>query len=717
MRFGLVHRILTSGLATLGMLALVTSGNLGRWVSVAVLIALAGAIAIPEGWKTKPVVRYLASFGPLLLLGIQLVRLLAFEASVLETAVEFAVALQIVRLATRRGAAHDQQVIILALLHLIAGTMLSGGISYGICFAAFLVVIPGALVLSHLRREVEGNYRQGARDRTGLPVDVPRILRSRRVVGKKFILAMCLLSVPIFLFTALLFVAFPRVGLSLLLFNQPKSERMIGFSDRIDLGQVGALQTDPTLALRIEIPNLPDPPAPRLELHLRGTAFDTYDGRSWIRSQAEMEPIHSRYGMVRIRRRPKLERDRLMTIDLEPFDPPVLFVPRNAVALRMRARTEHPGAAPKLELFAGGEGELRYRSGDRGVRYDVFLGAENERSHDVLSDEDRARYLALPPSLPSRVRELAHEIVGRREGDWNKANTIQYYLSDNYRYDLASPSGQAADPLDDFLFVSRSGHCEFYSTAMVVLLRELGIPARNVTGFLGGTYNRFGNFYAVRRGDAHSWVEVFIDELGWTTFDPTPAVDQTQQARASGLLASLWEFLEATSQRWDRHVIGYDLHQQVTAFQQLANAGRDNGLRLSGSSPRMKAIVLIVAGAVLTGGMAYWYLRRRQKPQEGSPSAKRRRDKQLEMASLLYGSLEAAMTAQGVARSQGTPPLRHAEALRAAGHPLAPEILELTRVYLAARFGGETLSPEKRREFETRVKRVKSARPPPAARV
>src|SRR5262249_57936210 len=147
------------------------------------------------------------------------------------------------RLATRKGAAHDQQVIVLALLHLIAGTVLGGGLGYGLCFIGFLIVAPGALVLSHLRREVEGNYRQGARDRTGLPVDVPRILRSRRVVGRGFLATTCLLSVPIFLFTAALFIVFPRVGLSLLLINHPRSGRMVGFSDHVDLGDVRVLRS------------------------------------------------------------------------------------------------------------------------------------------------------------------------------------------------------------------------------------------------------------------------------------------------------------------------------------------------------------------------------------------------------------------------------------------------------------------------------------------
>src|SRR5690606_40451712 len=168
------------------------------------------------GWQDRAALRHAGVIAPLALLATQSARLLGGE-PLLALAVEFAAALQVVRLLTRRGAAHDQQVIVLALLHLVAATVLGGGLAYGLCFVGFLIVAPGALVLSHLRREVEGNYRQGARDRTGLPVDVPRILRSRRVIGRSFLFFTCLLSVPIFVFTAVLFIAFPRVGLSFLL--------------------------------------------------------------------------------------------------------------------------------------------------------------------------------------------------------------------------------------------------------------------------------------------------------------------------------------------------------------------------------------------------------------------------------------------------------------------------------------------------------------------
>jgi hypothetical protein len=258
-RFGFIHRVMTDALATLGVLAVVSTTTLIPWTNAVLLLGLGGALSIPQSWQNRPALRHFANAAPVALFVAEVVRLLAGRPP-LDVAVEFAAMLQIIRLATRRGAAHDQQIIVLALLHFVAGTVLGGGLTYGFCFLGFLVVAPGALVLSHLRREVEGNYRQGARDRTGLPVDVPRILRSRRVVGRTFLLSTCLLSVPIFLFTAALFVIFPRVGLSLLLLNHPRSGRMVGFSDHVDLGDVGVLRSDPSIALRFEKSDTPDPP-------------------------------------------------------------------------------------------------------------------------------------------------------------------------------------------------------------------------------------------------------------------------------------------------------------------------------------------------------------------------------------------------------------------------------------------------------------------------
>jgi transglutaminase-like putative cysteine protease len=699
---------MTDAIAALGILALVTSGELERWVSGAVVAGLAGALAIPENWQTRTWMRRLSTIAPLALLLLQVGRLFT-GANVLELAVEFAAALQIIRLATRRGAAHDQQVIVLALLHLIAGTVIGGGLGYGLCFIGFLIMAPGALVLSHLRREVEGNYRQGARDRTGLPVDVPRILRSRRVVDRTFLIATCLLSIPIFWFTAGLFVLFPRVGLSFLLLSKPHTGRMVGFSEHVDLGAVGTLRTDPTIVLRVEIPDLPNPPPPRLAMHLRGAAFDSYDGRSWSRSLAQRDTATREGGNLWIRRPPDPHRDRVWRMDLEPIDPPVLFAPLNAVAMRVRQRGD-PLVSSRLEISTEPEWTFRYGGSDeRGVRYEVYVGSEAEGVRDILSHHDEERYTALPRGVSDRVRKLAHQVARDSATPLEKARAIESYLRTSFTYDLGSPSGKSPDPLDDFLFVSRRGHCEFYSTAMVVLLREQHVAARNVTGFIGGSYNRFGHYYAVRQGDAHSWVEVFLPERGWQTFDPTPPSEAAPRSELSGVLAFIRDVIEATGQRWDRYVVGYDLRQQVYLFHSIS---RYSSLHVSPALAKAKplGVALVV---IMASGVAYVLWRRRKVRRRSGTTTIDRVTRERMQATSMYELLETAMNAQGIPRGPSTPPLRHALSLQRMGHPLADEVFDLTQVYLDARFGGMAVTENDRRDFEGRVRKVRTLRPPP----
>ncbi len=719
MRFGLVHRVMTDALAALGVLAVVSTASLSPWTNLALVLGLAIAIAIPEGWQGRPALRHFATLAPLTLLFVQGARLLAGR-SPLDVAVEFAALLQIVRLATRRGAAHDQQIIVLSLLHFVAGTVLGGGLTYGICFLGFLVVAPGALVLSHLRREVEGNYRQGARDRTGLPVDVPRILRSRRVVGRGFLAATCLLSVPILLFTTTLFILFPRVGLSLLLLNHPHSGRMIGFSEHVDLGDVGVLRDDPTIALRFEVKDLPDPPT-RLTLRLRGTAFDGYDGRAWQRTQRDLRPAeHGLDGqdVYPIFRGPEERRDRIISFDLEPIDPPVIFLPPRAVALRVRPQNQILLGEP-LAVQRGAEDELRYSGSDaRGLRYDVYVAGDGEALVEAMAPLDRARYLALPGDLPPRVIELAHRWTDGLSTNEAKAHAIEEHLRHDYGYDLKSPSQGAPQPVDHFLFESRRGHCEFFSTAMALLLRAVAIPSRNVTGFVGGTWNRWGHYYAVREGDAHSWVEAYIDHPtrpGWQTFDPTPASGAQPLEPRDGAYYLMRDFVEALSQRWNTYVVGYDLRKQVRLFDELSRGyerfrsrtGVDKGPLARLTRGPVVGCALLALVAV---GYVMWKRRKRRTEARDDAAEKRDLDVRVETAAALYRALETALHAQGVTRAVSTPPLRHAEELSARRHPLADEVLTLTNVYLEARFGGAALSEAGRRDFERRVRDIRGYR-------
>src|SRR6185436_12218548 len=127
---------------------------------------------------------------------LEIARVLFFALSPLTAAVEFAALLQLSRLANRRTARDYQQITVLAMLHLIAATVLGGGLSYAACFVGFVIVTPWALTLGHLRREIEGNYLADARaGRAGVPIDVARILRSRRVVGAGLLVGSSLLAI------------------------------------------------------------------------------------------------------------------------------------------------------------------------------------------------------------------------------------------------------------------------------------------------------------------------------------------------------------------------------------------------------------------------------------------------------------------------------------------------------------------------------------------
>ena len=730
MRFGFVHRLMTDALATLGVLAVVSTASLSPWTNILLLVGLAGALVIPDSWQGRPWLRHFATIAPLSLLIVQGVRLLGGR-SPLDVAVEFAALLQIVRLATRRGAAHDQQIIILALLHFVAGTVLGGGLTYGLCFLGFLVVAPGALVLSHLRREVEGHYRQGARDRTGLPVDVPRILRSRRVVGRGFLVATCCLSVPILLFTATLFLLFPRIGLSLLLLSHSHTGRMIGFSEHVDLGDVGVLRDDPTVALRFEVRDLAEPPT-RLTLRLRGTAFDAYDGRAW--SRTGRDPVRpptladrssdANNEIFDIFRGPDPVHDRVISFDLEPIDPPVVFLPPRAVALRLRMPNQTLLGEP-LTIQRGPEDELRYTGSDaRGLRYDTYLASDREVLVQLLPTAERARYMTLPAGLPSRIGDLAHQWTDSESGAEAKALVIQDRLRKEFGYDLHSPSAGKPQPVDHFLFESRRGHCEFFSTAMALMLRAVGIPSRNVTGFVGGTWNRFGKYYAVREGDAHSWVEAYIDDPfrpGWHTFDPTPTSAAQPLEPPGGVYYYLRDFVEALSQRWNTYVVGYDLRKQVRLFDEVKR--RYDSLRSKSglSTGPLDALTRAPAAAggtlvVLAGLYLIWKRRRRPAGTADDRDAHRRAtDARVDAAAALYRTLETALQAQGISRPPSLPPLRHAQELQSRSHPLATEVLSLTLVYLETRFGGVALSDGVRKDFERRTREIRSFRTPSTA--
>jgi len=397
----------------------------------------------------------------------------------------------------------------------------------------------------------------------------------------------------------------------------------------------------------------------------------------------------------------------------------VVFLLSRAVALRLKPQNQILLGEP-LAIQRGAEDELRYVGSDaRGLRYDVYLAGDDEVLVEALAPADRQRYLATPASLPPRIAELAHRWTDDLQSPEAKARRLEEHLRHEFIYDLRSPSQGKPQPVDHFLFESKRGHCEFFSTAMALMLREIGIPSRNVTGFVGGTWNRFGRYYAVREGDAHSWVEAYIESPlhpGWRTFDPTPPGGAQPLEPPTGAYYYLRDFVEALSQRWNTYVVGYDLRKQVRIFDEVSQ--RYERLRYAGSARAPFAAVGLVAGAGVAYALYRRYRRRGRKAPEGQGGTKARHAR-TEVAAALYRTLETALQAHGLRRAPSVTPLRHAEELRARRHPLGEEVVALTQVYLGARFGGVALTEGMRREFERRVREIRGFRQeaPPAGGV
>jgi hypothetical protein len=272
-------------------------------------------------------------------------------------------------------------------------------------------------------------------------------------------------------------------------------------------------------------------------------------------------------------------------ITLEPIDTGCLFYLYPMEEIRVEGG--HPRFSDPI-----GENYFAHRPHSAYLRYTVtsrllpegrgpLEGASPPRT---LNPRVRSAYLQLPEHLSPRIGELARSITARAgaKSDRAKAVALQSYLENprNFLYTLDIIRTPGREPVEDFLFTQRAGHCEYFAAAMAVMLRTLEVPARLVNGFRMGEWNELGEFYTVRQMDAHSWVEAYLEGQGWTTFDPSPR-EEKQTSAAGQIGAFIWQLVEVVESHWVNYVIGYDQGEQKEILARLRNVCRlskDEGL-------------------------------------------------------------------------------------------------------------------------------------------
>jgi transglutaminase-like putative cysteine protease len=645
---------------------LAITGQLEPWALAATSAAFAVSLwrrPFPFAWQTNPWILNVLMMG--ITTGTTIVALHGEPSTV--ALAHFAATTQGLQLVDARPRKTEFLLVALALFQVVLAANLTDSVFFTPLLVAFVFSAVWTLVVHTLRSEAleAGHAREIPRAFT------PGLARTAFAAsGVAVLLAM------------LLFVALPRLSASVVRGPMLGGALAVsGFSDRVELGALGRIRSDPSVVMRVE--TIEGKPPGSGAAYWRGLAFDTFDGRAWSITPPDRELVPgSAEGGVGLGLDPD-RYDLVQRIVREPVEAGVLF--------RIGDPRGIQGTIRRLERDASG-GLYAASQADQRVRYTVRSLREQPGDDELSSDRalppprSAARLLARAPLSPS-VGELAAKIVAGAHTDAERARAIERYLMANGRYTDTPPDPpkDGSSPLEGFLFGGLAGHCEYFASAMVVLAREVGLPARLVNGFAGGRTNEIGGFVEVAQMDAHAWVEIHYDRAGWVRYDPTPADLRARAAPPLSFTARVADLASAIELWWYQRVVGFDRSDQIGVMKRawLAWQGRHS----ESSAPRAAAptriwraaldqrewVIGLCAGAALAAGAAALWRARRQRAQQAHPGYARA----LRLLARRGLVRRDAATARAFARDV-------AGALPAAA---AAAFAALTEAYLRERFG------------------------------
>ena len=606
----------------------------------------------------------------------------------------------LVRLLSSRSNRDYAFLAMLAVTCMLASAILTVETGFLIALAIFLVLAVSTFVALEIRR--------GANDAVSPPLEPGSPLAHR--LNRALVLTSALVAIGTLAIGAVIFFMLPRVTTGYLSALNLQPKLMTGFSDDVTLGEIGEIQKSSAVVMRIHIDG--DPTLAE-GVHWRGIVLTNFDGRRWFtppREQIIVSPDPA--GAYRLD---------------APLLPPGYSIPLHYTVLMEPIATDAIFLAPRIESLQGrfsndserlgGEKRNGYLILDQTgslsnpfhnntkIRYEatsnlpIIPTPQLRLASPDFPDSITGPYLQLP-RLDPRIKHLAEQITAGSANEYDKAAKIELYLRTHYRYTLDLTGPRSADPLAYFLFTRRAGHCEYFAAAMTVMLRDLGVPARYVGGFLPGEYNDVGGDWIVRASDAHVWVEVFFPGYGWITFDPTPPGNEQH----GGLLERVSMYWDWFQYAWGEWIINYDFGHQITLAQSVQKTSRDWGEgarkyyqekqrqvlqlivkldRKTEASPYFlpSILVFLVALLIYLRGrsmfgylMARWSLRARS---TGNVTAS--------LATLEYREMLRLLERRGWKKSPSQTALEFAAAIPAT--EIATPVAQLTALYQSARFG------------------------------
>lgn len=385
-------------------------------------------------------------------------------------------------------------------------------------------------------------------------------------------------------------------------------------------------------------------------------------------------------------------------------------------------------------VFRDSEGSVSVPRGSERTSYKVISdralpNVERLRADNGLYSPEMENYLAMPESgYDPRIAALASDITAKYGDRYSKAKAVESYLQNNFGYTLEMKA-QGKEPLADFLFNVKEGHCEYFATAMAVLLRTQRIATRVVNGFQMGEYNDAANVWIVRQRDAHSWVEVYFPkEKVWVPFDPTPFAGQTSGFASSGILGSIDKYLEALETYWIQYFVAFDTQEQQSLVRSAqrslvdyqtktglwlnsiqnrlsfwwADIRGDNGLAGSALTIAYAVAYLLAALIVLLGFV--WIGRKIVKLKVWAILSERFRVNRRRTNVEFYERMLRSLSKRGYVRRFDQTPLEFALVVG------VPAAVDLTEKYNQVRFGEKDLSQDEKTEVENLLRSIQDGK-------
>lgn len=519
-------------------------------------------LVISERWTTPLTIVYFAFYGADYLL---------LSRAFLPATVHLVMFAVVVRTFSLRRDRDYTMLAILAFLMVLASAVLTVDSVFLIFFAGFMLTGVATFILMEMRRsgraaKFQARHSADDHEHRHLAFSLARMTPG--------------LTLMILVGAAAVFFLLPRMSAGYLGAYSFGSDLSTGFSDHVQLGQIGQIQQSNAVVMHIQIDG---DKSGRYELHWRGVALANFDGKNWSsRSQrydlgrlvngafavpAFTQGVFPSYGnQTRSASYTPVHMIHYRVL-LEPIGTNVFFL----------APWGHSVAGPYRALSVD-EGGAVY-DGDSQRPITVYQADSNIakpspaqlKTAGNVFPQFTSAYLQLP-ALDPRIPRLAMQITGSASSDYEKATALETYLKTHYGYTLHLLSSPVADPLANFLFERKQGHCEYFASSLAVMLRTLRIPSRVVNGFRSDEFNDVTGTYVVRAKNAHSWVEAYFPGYGWVTFDPTPGgAIGTPEGWERALL-----YLDAAQSFWREWVISYDSSHQYVLGQAAISGTRNS---------------------------------------------------------------------------------------------------------------------------------------------